>query len=35
MGCDGTNAKLREVRNEMLLHNREAWNAVDRVDKSK
>jgi len=34
MGCDGTNAKLREVRNEKLLLNREAWNAVDRMDKS-
>jgi len=34
IGCDGTNAKLREVRNEKLLLNQEAWNAVDRVDKS-
>ena len=34
MGYDGTYAKLREFRNEKLLLNREAWNAVDRVDKS-
>jgi len=34
MGCDGTYAKLREVRNEKILLYREAWNAVDRVDKS-
>jgi len=34
MGCDGTNAKLRQVRNEKLLLNREAWNAVERADKS-
>jgi len=34
MGCDETNAKLREVRNEKLILNREAWKAVDRADKS-
>jgi len=34
MGCDGSYAKLREVRNEKLLLNREAWNAVDKADKS-
>jgi len=34
MGCDGASAKLREVRNEYLLLNREAWNAVDMADKS-
>ena len=34
MGCDGSYAKLRGVRNEHLLLNREAWNAVDKVDKS-
>jgi len=34
MGCDGSYAKLREVRNEKLLRNREALNAVDKVDKS-
>jgi len=33
MGCDGSYAKLREVRNEKLLLNREAWNAVDKMDK--
>jgi len=34
MGCDGLYAKFREVRNEKLLLNQEAWNAVDKVDKS-
>ena len=34
MGCDGSYAKLREVRNEKLLLNWEAWNAVDKVEKS-
>jgi len=34
IGCDGTNAKLRQVRNEKLLLNREARNAVDMADKS-
>jgi len=34
IGCDGTNAKLRQVRNEKLLLNREARNVVDMADKS-
>jgi len=34
MGCDGTRAKLRQVRNEKLLLNREAWNAVGMAVKS-
>jgi len=34
MGCDGANAKLRQVGNEKLLLNREAWNAVDMANKS-
>jgi len=33
MGCDGANAKPRQVRNEKLLLNREAWNVVDNADK--
>jgi len=34
MGCNRINATLRQVRNEKLLFNREAWNAVDMADKS-
>jgi len=33
-GCDGTNAKLRQVRKEKLLLDREAWNTVNRADNS-
>jgi len=34
MGCNGAGAKLRQVKNEKLLLNREAWNAVNTHDKS-
>jgi hypothetical protein len=34
MGRDRAGAKLRQVRNEKLLLNREAWNAVNMHDKS-
>jgi len=34
MGCDGTAANLRQVRNETLLLNNEAWRALDPQDRS-